>query len=132
MKSYVFKYTFLLLFGAALISILLIYNKSKEPESMVGMPYYQAREKILTDGWRITEKYRDELIAEDLKDFGYTHPLVKKGYNEIGVCTGIGDSYCDFYFTNTQGQDLRVIVKGENYEPSEFNQTIVTEAYVLP
>lgn len=93
---------------------------------IVGMNYHEGREIMLHNGWRPTAAFRDSALKKDEEEFGYTHPLLQLGYEELGACAGIGTAYCDFYFQNNNGEYLRVIAEGEDNGPTAKKQARIT------
>jgi len=93
---------------------------------IIEMPYHQARDIIIETGWIPTSDFQSEHYKEDQEDYGYVHPFLALGYQELGDCTGMGVALCDFYFTNDdKDKYLRVITKGEDNGPDSNLQTRV-------
>ncbi|MDH5722965.1 MAG: hypothetical protein OEY94_06555 [Alphaproteobacteria bacterium] len=93
------------------------------------MPYHEARDIIIETGWIPTSDFQSEHYKEDQEDYGYVHPFLALGYQELGDCTGMGVALCDFYFTNdNKDRYLRVITKGEDNGPVSNLQTRIIYA----
>lgn len=85
-----------------------------------GLSYREARPLIMGAGWKPlqtlyegTDDYEMNATSEDAK------AILRKGFHELQSCTGGGPSYCAFLFQNKNGDQLRVVTKGEQWdEPS--------------
>ncbi|RMH78038.1 MAG: hypothetical protein D6680_03350 [Cyanobacteria bacterium J007] len=80
-----------------------------------GMPYSEARELILEEGWQ----------APDLRP---SNPLNgSEDYQEIENCSGTGVGYCRGYFVNADGDRLVVITVNGSENPDLSSWWIETE-----
>lgn len=100
-------------------------EKQNEEFTVINMPYHKARKIILQNGWKPTSAFQNKLYEEDREKYGYVHPFLKLGYQELGTCTEIGMAYCDFYFENQKNQYFRIITQGEDNGPEAAAQTRV-------
>ena len=92
----------------------------KQPLSIVGMTYHEARPIIIDKGWQSFYA-----LQEDDVDSGGSQYFHGIGYYEVRNCTGIGELYCDFYFRNNQGTYLRIVTKGQDDGPNSSMQSRV-------
>ncbi len=82
-----------------------------EQPLIVGMPYQEAREVILSKGWLPVHANRAE---EDI-DYRLPHFYYDAGYIEVIDCSGTGMGYCAFQFQNGKGNYLHITTKGGDY-----------------
>ena len=83
----------------------------KEEPNVVGMPYGEARELILKEGWVPVDTW------EHRNKRGYTQEVHDNFYKEVLDCAGTGLTPCIFYFENPDDfYYLEVITQGQFYE----------------
>ncbi|MGL5060397.1 MAG: hypothetical protein ACRC62_10490 [Microcoleus sp.] len=78
-------------------------NASTRVPLKKGMPYQEARQILIQQGWRPNlegETNLNSLTVKELFDFGY---------REIQDCAGTGEGPCRFEFVNRQGEQLVVV-----------------------
>ena len=85
-----------------------LYN-CEGPELYEGIPYNQAREFILSQGWRPVEVDPNDAVAR----FGVDY-LISLGFTEAVDCSGTGIGLCFLRFYNAQGETLDVSTTGNN------------------
>jgi hypothetical protein len=76
-------------------------------QSLVGLPYDEARPIVLKNSWQPFENP----AADDL--FFVARAMFEEGYVEVGVCSPVGDAPCKFYFHEPAGRYLEVMTTGE-------------------
>lgn len=79
------------------------------PELHKDIPYAQAREFILSQGWRPVEVDPDNAFTM----FGVDY-LISLGFTEVVDCSGTGIGLCFLRFYNTQGEILNVYTANNN------------------
>ena len=84
-----------------------------------GLTYHEARPILIAVGWKPLQTFEEG--TDDYK-MGVTTGEGKlfwsKGYHELQTCSGTGSAYCSFLFQNKNGDRLRVVTKGEEWEGS--------------
>ena len=95
-----------------------------------GLTYHEARPIIMGAGWSPlqtlqegTEDYEIDAMSGDGKI------VWSKGYYELQSCTGGGPAYCAFLFQNKNGDQFRVVTKGEQW--NELSSSAVVVGYRL-
>jgi len=85
------------------------HHRKKRTSLRQGMPYSQAREIILDDGWQgKNQRWQDIPDWGEVKEVYYDN-----GWREVQDCSGVGMAYCRFEFRNIKNQTLVVITEGE-------------------
>jgi hypothetical protein len=83
-------------------------NKSQDLPLQKGMTYEEARQIILTQGWKPNPN-----LKANLRD-----PVVKaifdRGYTEIEDCSGTGEAPCRYVFVNQNSELLYVVTAGRD------------------
>jgi hypothetical protein len=93
-----------------------------------GMSYDDARKSLIESGWKPKLSGPPELVdGFDERYNGNGILFWKRGYKEIEACAGTGTAPCVMNFQNEQGQVLRVITNGEEWDEDELTKhAIVT------
>lgn len=91
-----------------------------------GLAYHEARPAIISIGWRPLqtlyegrENYKVDAMSGDGKI------VWTKGYHELKSCTGGGPPYCAFLFQNKNGDQLRIVTKGEQWDNLSHSPKVV-------
>jgi hypothetical protein len=123
-----------ILISLLLLSLLVLFSCTKiqnDENAIINKPYHEARKLIMQDGWEPTSEFQDEIYKEDQEKYGYSHPFIELGYNELGSCSGGGEFYCDFYFKKNDNTYIRVVTKGEDNGQNSSTQTRVIDVGVV-
>lgn len=104
--------TFFLL-GLVLLSA--CTNKLDFKDQIINMPYSEAREIIINNGWKPDKAARSDL---DVK-YRLPHFYYKAEYKEVLACSGTGMGFCLFKFRNEKDEYLRVTTRGGDYSPDD-------------
>ncbi|HPF77937.1 MAG TPA: hypothetical protein PLF01_01475 [Alphaproteobacteria bacterium] len=83
------------------------------------MTYDKVRLVVMATGWSPEQNFLKSSKKYDFDDISRTEKTILNiGYHELQSCSG-GQTYCLFVFQNKNGDQLRVITKGEDwdYEP---------------
>ena len=88
---------------------------------IINIPYYEAREIILDNGWKPVQAERDDLDAK----YGTPHFYYDAGYPEVTACSGTGMGYCAFKFYNEKGYYLNITTKEGDYRPDDKYPPVV-------
>ncbi len=100
------------------------------PSFYQGMPYKDAREKMLELGWQARE-VNDSLNCEFIREICNQYP-------EVEDCSGTGMGFCLFIFTDSQGKRFRITTAGRdpltvvNWENESVQNTISPTSFVTP
>ncbi len=82
-----------------------------------GLTYHKARPIIIGAGWSPLQTLQEGTEDYEMNaTFGESKLFWSKGYHEVQTCTGAGMAYCAFLFQNKNGDQLRVVTKGEEWE----------------
>ncbi|MCT7965518.1 hypothetical protein NG799_04115 [Laspinema sp. D1] len=88
------------------------------------MPYSEAREFILDEGWQIN--YRNSNTTELLS--GLLERMVNElEYPEFEACSGTGFGFCRASFVNAYGESLILVTVNNEEEPTLFRWWIEEE-----
>jgi hypothetical protein len=90
-------------------------EKSKPVPNVYDMTYDHARQVLIQAGWMPAMRSRIEGERVDVQS-GNGPIFWKRGYHELASCSGTGEAFCLFYFTDPKGNVLRVVTSGEEYE----------------
>ena len=96
----------------------------KHQPMIMNMPYHEAREIILQNGWKPVQADRSDMDAK----YRLPHFYYDAGYTEVMACSGTGMGYCTFKFQNEKGEYLRVTTQGGDYYPDDRHPPIVIYA----
>jgi len=81
-----------------------------------GLPYHEARQTIIAAGWAPLQTLREGTEDHEIDAMSGTGKTVWNiGYHELQSCSG-GVTYCAFLFQNNNGDQFRVVTKGEQWE----------------
>ncbi|MEG4092250.1 hypothetical protein QUA37_08530 [Microcoleus sp. Pol12A6] len=75
-----------------------------------GMPYKEARQILIQQGWQPSLQGQPNLRDSSVKE------LFDLGYKEIKDCSGTGEGPCRFEFINPQGELLVIVATTRGYE----------------
>jgi hypothetical protein len=87
-----------------------------------GLTYHEARPIIMNAGWSPFQSLQEGTKDYDLAtEYGYGIGKLfwNKKYHELQACSG-GVTYCAFLFQNKNGDQLRVVTKGEDWEDARI------------
>jgi hypothetical protein len=82
------------------------------PRLIQGMPYGQAREMLVSNGWQAAEQnpmYKEELQRDLQKWF------LDRGMTEVEVCSGTGLGLCRAIFHDDNGRTLVLFTTSGSY-----------------
>ncbi|NCT40342.1 MAG: hypothetical protein GW778_01595 [Alphaproteobacteria bacterium] len=100
----------LVLFIASISPFLLLAcsPSSLRLDPLLDVPYEQARQLVLNDGWQPIEHAMDDDLVF------VTGRVYEKGFTEVDVCSPVGDTPCKFYFKGEDRRFLEILTKGED------------------
>lgn len=84
------------------------------------LSYHAARLIIMDTGWSPVQTLKEgtEDFEQGITLSGDGKLFWGKGYHELQTCTGSGMAFCAFLFQNKNGDRLRVVTRGEEWEES--------------
>ncbi|TVQ23324.1 MAG: hypothetical protein EA367_02530 [Leptolyngbya sp. DLM2.Bin15] len=83
-----------------------------EIPTVFGLSYHEARELLIEAGWiplLQSPSYRQQ---EPSLRSGHGQTFWEQGYREVTSCSGTGEGFCRFEFTDPSGRKLIVITAG--------------------
>ncbi|MEG5106574.1 hypothetical protein QUB32_07840 [Microcoleus sp. AT8-A4] len=86
-----------------LVSLETSVNAPKKIPLQQGMPYKEARQILIKQGWQPSLQSQPNLRDRSVKE------LFDLGYKEIKDCSGTGEGPCRFEFINQQGELLVIV-----------------------
>jgi len=97
------QYTYLNYFFLFIVIFMLSScARHSKPTLLLNVPYHDAREIILQNGWNPAEIKRDGYGRDSISHF------LDLGYIEVDACSGTGKGYCRFVFQNDLGLFMEV------------------------
>jgi len=106
------------------------YADAADLERLKGMPYLEAREILISEGWIPYISGSEHLEEDDSRLFGNGRDLWEQGVQEIDACSGTGLGHCVMYFQNSKANKLKVITIGEAFE-GDVSQIVVHGLRIL-
>lgn len=88
-------------------------SKHAPVPKLKGLSYPQARDKLVTSGWKPHPPSPTQAAIEPKIKHGNVVEFRKRGYHEVQHCVPTGQSQCTFWFTDSYGNNLKVITAGE-------------------
>ncbi|MEG4324159.1 hypothetical protein Q5688_02315 [Microcoleus sp. herbarium5] len=85
-------------------------NSTQKIPLQQGMPYKEARQILIQQGWQPSLQGQPNLRDRSVKE------LFDLGYKEIKDCSGTGEGPCRFEFINQQGELLVIVATTRGYE----------------
>jgi hypothetical protein len=106
-----------------------IKNQSSEKSNAIpnvhDMTYDHARQALIQAGWMPAMRSWIEGDSVDVQS-GNGPIFWKRGYRELDSCSGTGEAFCLFFFTDPRGNVLRVITAGEEYEDGSAKARVLS------
>lgn len=81
------------------------------------MPYNEAREVILNEGWEINYQNAN---SDDLLSGSLERMINELDYPEFETCSGTGMGFCRASFVNAYGESLILVTINNEEEPTLF------------
>ena len=93
--------------------------------TIYGMTYDEAREKIIKKGWiPVKQRWQESLGESGVASGGNGKIFWERGYHEVEACSGFGEGFCRFLFSDPIGRKLAVVTAGEEDSENEYHAIV--------